>query len=237
MANVTPLDLFLALSGGILPALFWLWFWLREDPHSEPHRIIILTFFGGMVAALVAVPFEQFIQFFESSVSIENTFLGTIILLLSWSLIEECVKYFASKKTALNKYSFDEPVDAMIYLITTAVGFAAMENILFILKILGTDGAMSGFVTGNLRFIGASLLHIATSSIVGISIAFSFFHKENRRRNVIGGILLATILHFIFNFFIMKSNSIDEALKIFIPLWLTIFLIILTFEKVKRITK
>jgi RsiW-degrading membrane proteinase PrsW (M82 family) len=163
-------------------------------------------------------------------------YFSGIVLLLLWAFTEEILKYLAAWKIAFVKPCFDEPIDALVYLITAALGFAALENIFFILKTFSTDGMLSSFITGNLRFIGATLLHTATSAIVGASLAFCFFHKEKRKYNVLGGLLLAGFLHFIFNYFIIKSSG-ENVLKIFIPLWLGIIIIIFIFEKVKRINK
>jgi len=89
-------------------------------------------------------------------------------------------------------------------------------------------------MTSNLRFIGATLLHTACSAIVGASIAFAFFHKEKMKYNVIGGIILSTLLHFTFNYFIINGGG-ENILKIFLPLWLGIIIIIFICEKVKRL--
>jgi len=208
-----------------LPVLIWLWFWLKQDPHPEPRKILILTFLNGMVAVGAAIFFEYLISLYIAG--------GALVLLL-WALTEEIFKYWAAYETALKRPDFDEPIDALIYLITAGLGFASIENIFFILKSFSTDGLLSSFITGNLRFIGATLLHTATSAIVGASIAFAFFHKERRKYNVLGGILLAGSLHFLFNYFIIKNNG-QGLLKIFLPLWLGIIIIIFIFEKVKRI--
>lgn len=157
-------------------------------------------------------------------------------MILLWAFSEEFLKYFAAWRIALIKPSFDEPIDALVYLITAALGFASLENILFALKSFSSTGLIFGFITSNLRFIGATLLHTASSAVVGASIAFCFFHKEKMKYNVIGGIILATVLHFAFNYFIIKGNG-ENILKIFLPLWLGIIIIIFICEKVKRIKK
>lgn len=231
---ITKETILFALIGGILPALLWLWFWLKEDRHPEPRRIIIYTFLWGMLMVPLALILERVILVVEEWTGADKTFLGVIILLFLWAFVEEYLKYFAAKKAALTKISFDEPVDAIIYLITAALGFAALENTLFLLKVIGQDGHFFGFITGNLRFIGATLLHVATSAIVGASMAYAFFHKENMKRNVAGGLIIATILHFLYNYFIIKSEGVG-IFKVFIPLWLIIIVIIFIFEKVKRI--
>ncbi len=230
---LTAENLLYALLGGILPPLLWLWFWLKEDRHPEPRKALVFTFFAGMAVVPVAFVAEHAVLLAEKTLGIEKTAGGLIILLFLWAFIEEILKYLAARYSALKRINFDEPVDALIYLITAALGFAAFENVRFLVKSFDV-GVMSGLITSNMRFIGATLLHISTSAIVGASIAFSFFHKENRRRNVIGGLFIATVLHFIFNYFIINSNG-GSILKIFIPLWIFIIVIIFLFEKVKRI--
>jgi len=234
MANtITSIDVFFAFVGGLLPALLWLWFWLREDLHPEPRRILLLTFTAGMVMAIVALFLEQ-----GTNVLITKWFvflpkwLFSVILLFVWAAIEEIAKYIAARRAALRLSSFDEPVDALIYLITAALGFAALENILFLLKVFGGHGMLAGLITGNLRFLGATLLHVISSAIVGASVAFSFFHKEKLMRNVLGGLLFATILHTLFNFFIINSGD-TNLFKILIPLWLAVVILFFIFEKIK----
>ena len=51
--------LIIALIGGILPALFWLWFWIREDKEKpEPKKLLFGAFVGGSIAVLIALFFE-----------------------------------------------------------------------------------------------------------------------------------------------------------------------------------
>ncbi len=233
--DVIASDVFWALVGGLLPALLWLWFWLKEDAHPEPRRVLILTFIGGMMMAVVALFLEQFAHFAISSFAFSPAW-ASIILLFIWAGIEESAKYAAARRIALRLPCFDEPVDALVYLITAALGFAALENILFLLKVFGAQGAIFGLITGNLRFLGATLLHVVTSATVGASIAFSFFHREKLLRNVLGGLLLATVLHIAFNFFIIRSEG-DNLFAIFVPLWLAVIVLIIIFEKIKNLKR
>jgi RsiW-degrading membrane proteinase PrsW (M82 family) len=235
--HIGSTEVFFALIGGLLPALLWLWFWLKEDKNPEPRRVLILTFVAGMTMAIVALFLEQIAQF--AIKGIMGPFFqtaGIFVLLFVWAAIEEIAKYVAARKIAFRLPSFDEPVDALIYLITAALGFAALENILFLLKVFGDQGMIVGFITGNLRFLGATLLHVVTSAIVGASIAFSFFHKEKIARNVLGGLILATILHTAFNFFIIKSGGAG-LLEILIFLWLAVIVLLFVFEKIKGLRK
>jgi protease PrsW len=215
-----------ALLGGILPALLWLWFWLKEDKkRPEPRGLILLAFIAGMIAVPVVLPFEKLA---------DSHFTGTIVIII-WSAIEEIFKYIFAYFAVLRRKAMDEPVDAVIYMITVALGFAALENTLFLINPI-TDGSfVNTIINGNLRFLGATLLHTLSSATIGIMIALSFYRKKAMKRVfVVYGLILAILLHSLFNFFIIKESG-DKLLTIFVFVWIGIVILILLFEKVKRI--
>ncbi|MEK7142544.1 MAG: PrsW family glutamic-type intramembrane protease [Patescibacteria group bacterium] len=225
VANLTISTLLFAIAGGFLPSLFWLWFWLKEDNHPEPCFALISAFVSGMIAVPLAI-------FLEYLVSFPLGLTGGLSL-FAWAFIEEILKYLAMKKNSFCKKCFDEPVDAVVYMITTALGFASLENTLFIIKTFNDNGILSGMNIGNMRFLGATLLHTASSAIVGAFIAFSMRKKKKKlTRNTIIGIILAGLLHFAFNYIIMRSDG-GNILKVLMPLWFVIIVLIFVFEKVK----
>lgn len=220
---------FWALLGGILPAVLWLLFWLREDSSApEPRRLIAKTFIAGMLAVLVALFAEKAVQFFLTS--------GSVISIIIWAFIEEVSKFGAAYFAALKTKENNEPVDSMVYLITAALGFAALENAFFLLGPLGDGNILGSFITGNLRFVGSSLLHVVASGVIGVFAAYAFCELNLRKRVVIGiGLILAVILHAFFNFFILKSGN--NLFTVFGFVWIGVILLILFFERVKRINQ
>src|SRR3989344_4807023 len=112
-----------------------------------------------------------------------------------------------------------------------------LENTLFIIKTFHNSGILSGLDIGNMRFIGATLLHTASSAIVGAFMAFSL--RKNRKklkRKTFIGIVAAGLLHFAFNYLIIKSGG-GNILKVLIPLWFIIIALIFILEKVKNNVK
>src|SRR3989344_1142190 len=107
--NLTASNLFFAIAGGFVPSLLWLWFWLKEDSHPEPRSALISTFVAGMIVVPLAMILEYIVSF--------PIGLTGGLSLLVWAFIEEILKYAAAKKTAFCKSCFDEPVDAIIYMI------------------------------------------------------------------------------------------------------------------------
>lgn len=244
-----------ALAGGLLPALVWLLFWLREDIHPEPKRLIMKAFFAGALAIPVAVAAEAVIYCGSAALFLfsgeapfcgsalppllgigDSTLIVGVIAVIGFAVAEEYAKYRGAKKFFRDKNYFDEPVDAMIYLITVALGFAAFENILFLIPAFGHSFS-EGLVVGNLRFLGATLLHAISSGAVGYAIALSFYKPEKRRRYVAAGLLAATTLHTIFNALILYAS--DSGGSGILPsvgiLALTGILLIFAFDRVKKI--
>ena len=227
-STISPQSLLLALLGGILPALLWLFFWLHEDKrHPEPRGRIAITFILGMVSVLAVIPVEKAIQdFFGSSI---------VALIILWSLAEEVLKFIAAYIAGLHGRDMDEPIDGVIYLITAALGFAALENTLFLLTPVGEGLALQSLVIGNMRFIGATLLHTLTSGIIGVFIGLSYYQaKRIKKRYLALSLILATGLHAIFNFFIMNDVN-GTIFSVFAVVWIAVIALILLIEKVKRV--
>lgn len=114
------------------------------------------------------------------------------------AFVEEITKFLAVKFIVLNNPEFDEPVDAMIYMIAASLGFAAIENILILFKVM-PDGLQGTLQLWALRSVGATLLHALAGAMVGYFLSLSWFYHEHQQKLVAIGIILAGIFHFVFN--------------------------------------
>ena len=214
----------IAFLAGIIPALFWLWFWLREDrANPEPKILIASSFIAGMLIVPIVLKLQEF--------ALER-FVGDNLIFV-WVIIEEVLKFSAALIVVLWNKAVDEPIDAIIYMITIALGFSALENAFFIFNPLDEGDYMSSFLTGNFRFLGATLLHVLASGTVGIAMALSYYKKSSVK--VISatlGLFIAIMLHALFNFFIIDASG-NTILGVFMFVWMGIIILFLIFEKVK----
>src|ERR1700761_3718697 len=160
----------LAIAAGFFPSLAWLWFWLREDSeHPEPRSLIALAFVGGMVMVAVVIPIEEYAQ---------TVITSQFILLMCWAAIEEICKYVSARTLVLWRREDDEPIDPVMYMVTTALGFSAVENALFLFSPLSGGTLLSTIQTGDLRFVGASLVHVLSSAVIGVMLAIVFYDRR-----------------------------------------------------------
>ncbi|MEI6478976.1 MAG: PrsW family glutamic-type intramembrane protease, partial [bacterium] len=185
----------LAILGGIFPSVLWLKFWFKEDKHQEPRSLIFKVFVFGMISVPAAVLLEKGVSLFIPDY--------TLISFIIWAIIEEGLKFASAYFPALRTRFADEPIDMVLYMMTAALGFSALENSLFLLSPLSEGNILKGIATLDFRFIGASLLHILTSGIIGISMAETFY-SSNKVKCVafFSGISIAVLLHALFNNFI-----------------------------------
>lgn len=206
-------QLFLFIVLGIAPSFAWLLFYLKEDPHPEPKRWITLAFFSGMGAVPIALVLEQgLMQLLPpiTEIPVATLTWGAIVLFLGVALIEEGVKFIAGRTLLLKNPVLDEPVDAMIYMVTAALGFAALENMVLLGTLSGSALWNEGIPTLILRFIGANFLHTLGSGIIGFSWALSLLdQRPAKKARVLGtGIAAATILHGAFNMLVMRLGPL-----------------------------
>lgn len=245
MAEIGIYSGFVALS--FLPPLIWLIFYLHEDRHPEPKHLILLTFIAGIFSAIGAVAVE--LGLLGKPIVLADgapVFNGGVIYrlyplllelriftLVSVAAIEEYLKYLAVKFAVLSRPEFDEPVDAMIYMVTAALGFAAIENIIFVVPVF-KDNVFSGLELTANRFLAANLLHALSSAIVGYFLARHVFSPW-RKHAVAAGIVIATVLHTLFNYLIITRETVpDSLLLVVFLLTLMAVAVFVDFERLKK---
>jgi RsiW-degrading membrane proteinase PrsW (M82 family) len=222
---VTATTLLYAFFGGLLPAVIWLYFLLKEDSRCpEPRSMIWLTFVLGMLAVpLVLLP-EQWIQ---------GVLQPGLPVWTAWAAIEETMKYLMAALFILPRRAVDESPDYVIYMVTIALGFAAAENALFLLAPFSHGDFLGGVVTDNLRFIGATLLHVIASAAIGFAFAFSYrMNRFLRTLYSAAGLILAVVLHTTFNALIIVGSG-QQTLSALLLVWSAAVVFFALFEILK----
>lgn len=195
--------LLLALLVGLLPGLTWMWFYLHEDGKPEPVTAVIRTFIAGGAAAFAALGVQLLIrgQIYGDNIGI-NASNYTFLL----AGVEEAAKFAAAYMAIRFTKAFDEPVDAIIYPVIAALGFASVENIAVAYSLLSSGAIGGAFEAITLRFIGATLVHSVASGTLGYFWARTLL-KTGRGYGVLIGLAAATALHGVFNILILSYGN------------------------------
>lgn len=281
--------LFFSLLGGIIPAFFWLWFWIREDRlRPEPRSALLSSFMAGILAVMFALFFELIVYyllvdsqmsagaknpaifwnalhdfsvynnlsawqvnfwtpiqaFFDNWSLIENYNIDSkkfFLVIIIAPFIEELLKLILTYGICLRRKVNDEPIDASIYMLTAALGFAAVETALFLTQPLSQGEILNTFIAGNFRSIGPMLIHLVCSAILGIFIGLAFYKSYIKKfLYLVLGFIVAFVLHSIFNLFIVLNETTQNLTFFWIAVlqtWLLVIVLLFFFERVKKVIR
>jgi len=220
----------------ILPVAFWVYLFLRRDKiNPEPKKWLIGCFAAGMLISPVIIGYETFL--INNSVYLASLPVPAFraIVVLGGAIVEEAVKFFIIYLILRYNPYFDEPLDAVIYLVMGAAGFALVENVMVSANLV-VEGQQLLTIFGTLfgRFIGANLLHVLTASLIGL--IWGLLAKKNvgwdkSKKGIALGLLAGVIIHTIFNFFVFTYGG---KAMIYLSLWL-LFFIILVISELKKL--
>jgi RsiW-degrading membrane proteinase PrsW (M82 family) len=216
----------LAIAGGL--SCIWIWLWLREDRENpEPISRIIIAFIGGFIAVLLSIIGGLLTYHYINP--------ETVLALYITAFTEEALKFLMAGVTSLRTKFVDEPIDIIIYCVITAIGFATFENALFLLPSLSEELHNEAFYVSITRFIGPTLLHISSTGIIGILLAWQMFRSKPITPLIIGiGIFGATLFHFLYNVILINySHTTVIPIITFVVVWGTMGILMLLSETVK----
>lgn len=226
-------NVFVVLIAAFAPALIWLFFFLREDAvHPEPRKLIAKVFAAGAVASIPTFLVQS---------GFDSLFKGEFVLLvILLAFIEEFFKFGAAWLVVRRDKAFDEPLDAMIYMVAASLGFATVENIFITGSAYPLSASLGVFLiaggalsTLTYRFLGATLLHVLASTLLGYAWARGW-SKKKPLHFIALGLVMATVVHAVFNFLIYRFQH-ENLIIPTLFLILAGFFVLADFEKVKKL--
>lgn len=129
------MDIALLIALSFAPGGFWLWFFLRLDiVRPSPRKLVALSFFLGMIATIPAGSINALAlpdDLLSGGATITALAAGMLLVV---GPVEETSKYLAVRLGALRSAYFQEPVDGLVYSTAAALGFASLENLLYVMQ-------------------------------------------------------------------------------------------------------
>jgi len=199
----------------IAPIVFLAWFIYTRDRYDrEPRRLIVKTFLVGAVL-VVPVIVAELVGSLIIPAS-DDLFVLFLHFLIVVALVEESSKYLAVHTSAYDSPEFNEPMDGLVYGAIAGLGFAAPENLLYVLS----RGAALGVIRAVLSVPG----HALWGSTIGYCLARQKFKLD--KNGGIKGLSMAVILHTVFDYGLVAADpliGIAVAIIIVVAGWMLFF--------------
>ncbi len=192
-------------------------FYLTDRFDREPLRLLAKVFIFGALSVIPIIVVGRFLV----SLNIFTGLLGiAFTAFIIAGLTEEFFKREVVLRVVYKNSAFDEKMDGIIYAVFASLGFATVENIMYVL---------THFSSNPLIGIYRGLLSVPAHALLGVTMGYylslaKFSYNENFERVYLRkALLVPAFLHGVFNFILMADLTI--LLILFIPyviyLWVT----------------
>ncbi len=171
-----------------------IYIYIKDKYEKESKRILAYTFALGAVVSVVIttilyVFFELFLPI-PDDFSVWQQFIKAFFVV---ALIEEFSKYVIVKYYNQPRKGFNEPFDGIIYAVMVSMGFAAVENIMYV--------SQGGLEVALLRAFTAIPAHATFGVLMGYFMGKAKFSKNRMKWNLIG-LTVAILFHGTYDFFL-----------------------------------
>ena len=185
----------LALS--VLPVIVLMVYIYRQDKYEkEPLGLLIRAFIGGMIAIPLDLALVSLINGVYYS---ETVFYSAFI---EAGFCEELCKFSILFLTIWWNRNFNEYMDGIVYAAFVGLGFACIENILYVFE--------GGIGTGIVRALLSVPGHFLFAVIMGYFFSLAKFNKKGRFGYLMGGLFSAVLAHGLFDWLLMITDKVSE---------------------------
>jgi len=186
----------IAMAPGIAICLF---IFYKDVYNREPKLNLIVSFILGCAAIFPAIWFEQ-----AFSYTIDGSITGVAIF--SYAVVgfsEEASKFIGLRFYSYRQKSFDEPLDGIVYSVMVSMGFATLENVMYVMKYAEVG---QGLQVGIQRMFLSVPAHASFGVVMGYFVGKAKFNPANSFLIMLTGLLFAIFFHVPYDFFLFIPN-------------------------------
>ena len=183
----------------LLPAIVLLVYIYRKDGvEHEPVNLILKLLGYGALSVIPAIFLELILSM---AMPEQDTYLSKLYqAFVVAALVEENCKYFFLRRT-WNHPAFDYQFDAIVYAVTVSLGFAALENVEYVVQY----GLATGIVRAVTSVPGHAIFGVFMGYYYGLQKLYSVRGEKNKAQSAqTQAILVPILLHGIYDFFAMS---------------------------------
>lgn len=178
----------------VMPVVIILtYIYYRDKYEKEPLWLFIKAFLGGVMAA--GATLLLFIPFSGVGLQTGNVVTGALIKAFGWAAIpEEALKFFFLFLIIWKNRNFNEYYDGIVYAVSVSLGFACLENILYVTQ--------HGITVGITRAFLSVPAHALFGVVMGYFLSLARLNHTNTLLNLFKSLFYAILLHGIYDFLI-----------------------------------
>lgn len=169
----------------------------KDNFEKEPLTLLASSFFLGIVSAAPALMFSSYIDNYFLQFNLAYPFDKIVLAFLVAGVGEELSKFIFLYLFPYQSRYFDEPYDGITYSVMISMGFATLENLLYMLS----HGSNIIYV----RAFTAVPAHACFAVIMGYFVGLAKFKRSNPIY-LFAGLLFAIILHGFYDFFLILDR-------------------------------
>lgn len=221
---------FLSIFIAVLPVVLIGIYIYKKDKIKESKSLLLRLFLFGIFSCFPAVLFGSIIGNFFPKIENMNFFELFLYCFIAISLIEELSKWFFTYKLTYYHIEFDSLYDMIVYAVFISLGFAFLENILYVKEY----GIMTGILRGFLSVPG----HACDGVLMGMYLGLSKVEEIRGKRNIsfiykFMSILIPTLTHGIYDFCLFYGSNLFMLFFSFF----VVIVDIICIKKVREISK
>ncbi len=212
----------------------------RDVIEKEPFYLLARLVLGGLLAIILTLLISAFIPAGLQELAMHSIIAIFIYEILTVGLVEEISKWVFLRIFTWNSKEFKHIYDAVVYSVFIALGFATLENILYVFgSAYAEDGSiLMGFQTGILRAVLSVPGHAFFGTIMGYYYGLAkqsmLLNKMDLyEKNIQKSIFIPAILHGIFDALLIANNTI----LFYIYLGFVAFLYVFAIRKIIQFSK
>jgi RsiW-degrading membrane proteinase PrsW (M82 family) len=191
---------FVLLATALAPVVAIILFVYSKDKNDrEPFGVLLVSFLWGCFSVVPAIILESILPGLVPGATGASLLSIAIYAFIVIALSEEISKFIFLRYYAYKKRSFNEPFDGIIYAVMVGMGFAATENLMYVF------GETGGMQTAVLRAVTAVPAHATFAAAMGYYVGLAKFNKQKEKKYFWQGILIATVLHGFYDFFLFQN--------------------------------
>lgn len=186
----------LAIAPGIAICLF---IYFKDKYNREPLGLLIGSFFMGVVSIIPAIIIQVALTKPVEHIMGEGILYTAVFSYLIVALSEEGSKFLAVRYVPYRRKAFDDPFDGIIYSVMVSMGFATLENIMYVTS--------HGIGTGILRMFLSVPAHATFGVLMGYHIGLAKFVPARKREYMFLAIFWPVVFHGTFDFFLFVGKT------------------------------